>query len=347
MVQYPDRYSTDDFDYEYPQEAIAQRPLEDRGASRLLVLNRQSGSIDHASFRDFAALPDPGDVLVINVSRVVPARLRATRDNGREAEILLVHLNADGSWTCLAHPGGKLKEGRKVFFGEDAVGEIVGVLGGGLRRIRLSGDLEPRELMEKYGNVPLPPYITRPPEEADARRYQTVYAKDEGSIAAPTAGLHFTREMFTRLTDRGIVVAEILLHVGPGTFKPVCEEDPSRHKMHAEWYSVSRETADMVNHARRDGQRIWAVGTTSARVLETAGNDGLLREESGWTELFILPPHDFRMVDALLTNFHLPRSTLLMLVAAFAGYENTMHAYGEAVELGYRLYSYGDAMAVV
>ena len=347
MVQEPSRYRTDDFDYEYPKEAIAQRPLADRSASRLLALNRESGVIEHTSFRTFAALPDPGDVLVINVSRVVPARLKGKRDNGREAEILLVHADANGTWTCLAHPGGKLKVGRRVFFGDDSSAEILGVLGGGLRRIRFSGALGPAELMEKHGVVPLPPYITRPPDEADALRYQTVYAKENGSVAAPTAGLHFTQEILSTLEERGVEITEVLLHVGPGTFKPVREEDPSRHKMHAEWYSVSHEAAEKVNRAKAEGRRVWAVGTTSARVLEAVGRAGVLREESGWTDLFILPPYEFKMVDALLTNFHRPKSTLLMLVAAFAGHEHTMYAYRDAVARGYRFYSYGDAMAIV
>ena len=347
MVQEPSPYRTDDFDYEYPNEAIAQRPLGDRSASRLLVLNRVSGAIEHTTFRSFAALPEPGDVLVTNVSRVVPARLTGRRDNGREAEILLVHAENDGTWTCLAHPGGKLKVGRKVFFDEDCSAEIVDVLGGGLRRIRFDGQLDAAELMEKYGAVPLPPYITRTPDETDSDRYQTVYAKENGSVAAPTAGLHFTKEILAALEERGVEIVDVLLHVGPGTFKPVREEDPSLHTMHSEWYSVSQETADTVNVAKAAGRRVWAVGTTSARVLETVGSEGVLREDSGWTNLFLLPPYDFKIVDAMITNFHLPKSTLLMLVAALAGHEHIMNAYRDAVTQGYRLYSYGDAMAII
>jgi len=347
MVREPKRFCTDDFDYEYPKEAIAQRPLADRSASRLLALNRHSGAIDHTTFRTFAELPDPGDVLVTNVSRVVPARLTGKRDNGRDAEILLVHAEADGTWTCLAHPGGKLKVGRKVYFGEDTTAEIVAVLGGGLRRVRFSGALDAGELMEEYGAVPLPPYISRAPDDADTERYQTVYARENGSVAAPTAGLHFTEEILSRLEDRGVEITEVTLHVGPGTFKPVRDNDPSRHEMHAEWYSVSREAAETVNETKAEGRRVWAIGTTSARVLETVGATGVLREDSGWTNLFVLPPYEFKMVDAMLTNFHLPRSTLMMLVAALGGHEHIMNAYREAVERGYRLYSYGDAMAIV
>jgi S-adenosylmethionine:tRNA ribosyltransferase-isomerase len=347
MAQEPNRYHTDDFDYEYPLEAVAQRPLADRSASRLLVLNRGSGEIRHTTFKSFSDLPDPGDVLVLNVSRVVPARLTGRRENGRDAEILLVHADEDGSWTCLAHPGGKLKVGRKVFFGENTTAEVIDVLGGGLRRIRFHGALGASELMEEFGAVPLPPYITRPPDTDDSDRYQTVYATEDGSVAAPTAGLHFTEETLDELKSRGVKIAEVLLHVGPGTFKPVRDEDPSLHKMHAEWYSVTNETAELINETKAAGQRVWAVGTTSARVLESVAVDGILRGESGWTELFILPPYEFKMVDAMLTNFHLPRSTLLMLVAAFSGFDLMMNTYREAVELGYRLYSYGDAMAIV
>jgi len=347
MVPEPSRFCTDDFDYEYPKEAIAQRPLADRSASRLLVLNRLSGAIEHTTFRSFTELPDAGDVLVTNVSRVVPARLKGLRDNGREAEILLVHAENDKTWTCLAHPGGKLKVGRKVFFGEDTSVEILDVLGGGLRRIRFDGPLGPAELMEKYGAVPLPPYIDRTPDDADIDRYQTVYAKEDGSVAAPTAGLHFTPEILASLEARGVEIVEVLLHVGPGTFKPVREENPSLHTMHSEWYSVSQEAAERVNRAKTEGRRVWAVGTTSARVLETVGSAGMLREASGWTDLFLLPPYEFKIVDAMITNFHLPKSTLLMLVSALGGHEYIMNAYREAVARGYRLYSYGDAMAIV
>jgi S-adenosylmethionine:tRNA ribosyltransferase-isomerase len=273
--------------------------------------------------------------------------LTGRRENGRDAEILLVHPEEDGSWTCLAHPGGKLKVGRKVFFGTDTTAEITGVLGGGLRRIRFSGALDAAELMRRFGAVPLPPYITRPPESSDTDRYQTVYATEDGSVAAPTAGFHFTEDTLTCLSERGVELAEVVLHVGPGTFKPVRDDDPSQHKMHSEWYSVSRKTADVVNAAKTDGRRVWAIGTTSARVLESVGASGELHERCGWTDLFILPPYEFKMVDAMLTNFHLPRSTLLMLVAAFSGHELIMNAYREAVERGYRLYSYGDAMAII
>ena len=346
------RVSTSDFDYEYPREAVAQRPLPDRGASRMLVLERSTGAVRHRSFGDFPELLQGGDLLVLNTSRVIPARLRGLRDNGREAEILLVHPEPDGSWLAMVHPGGKLKTGRRVHFGEDAVAEIVDVLRGGVRRVRFSGTLGVENLMERYGLVPLPPYIHRPPEAADRERYQTVYAAVNGSVAAPTAGLHFTPDILERLDERGVRRADVVLHVGPGTFKPVEAADPARHEMHAEWYEIPEETAAAVAQAKRDGRRVWAVGTTVARTLEStasgdaAGDAAGVEAGSGWTDLFIYPPYEFRVVDALLTNFHLPRSTLLMLVAAFAGREQTLAAYREAVAEGYRLFSYGDAMAI-
>ncbi len=340
-------FRTADFDYEYLPEAVAQHPLPDRSSSQLLVLDRRSETIDHRSFRDFPDLFDSGDVIVVNTSRVIPARLRGTRQSGREAEVLLVHPESDGCWLAMVHPGGKLKPGRMVWFGNDTCAEIVSVVDGGLRRIRFSGALDVSELMERHGAVPLPPYILRPPEPDDRDRYQTIYAEAEGSVAAPTAGLHFTNEILRAITERGVELVEIILHVGPGTFRPVEVEDPSRHTMHVEWYSVPGTTAQTVNAAKARGSRVWAVGTTVARTLETVVTDSRIAEGSGWTDLFIFPPYEFKIVDALLTNFHLPRSTLLMLVAAFAGRDPTMAAYREAVASGYRLFSYGDAMAVI
>ncbi len=343
----PSRYKTSAFDYEYPHEAVAQRPLPERTASRLLILHKGSGEIEHQTFGRFSSLPDPGDVLVLNESRVMPARLKGLRDNGREAEILLAHPEPDGTWLAMVHPGGKLKCGRKITFGGDTVAEVVEVVGGGLRRIRFSGRLSPTELMERSGLVPLPPYIGRAPDENDRERYQTVFAQQEGSVAAPTAGLHFTKETLVHLASRDVRVIRIVLHVGPGTFKPVESDDPCDHPMHAERYSVPAEAIDRLREAKETGKRVWAVGTTSARVLETVARREGSDMNSGWTDLFIYPPFQFKMVDALLTNFHLPRSTLLMLVAAFAGYDETMRAYREAVDTGYRLYSYGDSMVVV
>jgi S-adenosylmethionine:tRNA ribosyltransferase-isomerase len=352
------RLTAADFDYPCPPELVAQQPAAERAGSRLLVLDRSTGARSHRRFLDFPSLLTPGDVLVLNVSRVIPARLIGVRDNGRPAEILLVHPAPDGTWLAMVHPGGKLKAGRRVRFGPGTELEVLEVVGGGLRRVRFTGPLDAHGVMEHFGRVPLPPYIRRPPEARDRERYQTVYARVDGSVAAPTAGLHFTPALLDAIRARDVAVVEIVLHVGPGTFKPVEVEDPSRHVMHAEWFEVPAAAADAVNRAKARGGRVWAVGTTAARVLETLGAaasaaaaapaaPAALQSASGWTDLFIYPPFTFRVVDALLTNFHLPRSTLLMLVAAFAGYEPTMAAYREAVRERYRLYSYGDAMAIV
>ena len=323
-------------------------PLADRSASRLLVLDRAAGTIAHRHFADITHLIAPADVLVLNVSRVIPARLHGLRASGGEAEILLVREEPDGSWLAMGHPGGKLKPGRQVALGPDSTIEIVAVLGGGLRRVRFVGALDARATLAKYGEVPLPPYIQRAPTPADRARYQTVYALHDGSVAAPTAGLHFTAALLERLRVQGTAVATLDLHVGPGTFKPVEVDDLAAHPMHAEVYQVSDEAAAAINERRGRGGRVWAVGTTVVRTLETLSDqDGQLRAGAGETALFIYPPYRFRAVDRLITNFHLPRSTLLMLVAAFGGYEAVMQAYREGVEERYRFYSYGDAMAVV
>ena len=343
----PRKLRTSDFDYDYPRELIAQRPLPDRGESRLLILRRATGQMDHGSFADFVTLPDPGDVVVVNESRVIRARLIGIRDNGREAEVLLVHPEPDGTWLAMVHPGGKLKCGRTVRFGNHCIAEVVDVVGGGLRKVRFSGILSLDEMMQQFGKVPLPPYIEREPDAVDQDRYQTVYARTDGSVAAPTAGLHFTPETLSRLSERQVAIVPIVLHVGPGTFKPVDKEDLTDHPMHAEWFTVSSDAVATIKQAKESGRRVWAIGTTSARVLETMADRNALQAMSGWTSLFIYPPYEFRLVDALLTNFHLPRSTLLMLVSAFAGYELTMQGYHEAVRLRYRLYSYGDAMVVL
>jgi len=341
-------YRTSDFEYDLPPELIAQDPLPDRAASRLLVLERASGGIRHARFPDIVDLVAAEDVLVLNVSRVIPARLHGKRDTGRVAELLLVRELPDGTWLALGHPGGKLKPRRRLTVGDDSAVEIVEPLGGGLRRVRFVGALDARGTLAKYGEVPLPPYIRRPPRADDRERYQTVYAAHDGSVAAPTAGLHFTLELLARLRAKGVAVAELDLHVGPGTFKPVQVDDVRRHRMDWEAYVVSDGAATTINGRRQAGGRIWAVGTTVARALETcAGEGGLVTPGAGQTRLFIHPPFAFRAVDRLLTNFHLPRSTLLMLVSAFGGYEQVMRAYAEAIEQRYRFYSYGDAMVIL
>jgi S-adenosylmethionine:tRNA ribosyltransferase-isomerase len=342
----PPAYPAAAFDYHLPPGLIAQQPLPDRTASRLLVLDRRTGATTHRTFHDLPSLLEAGDVLVLNTSRVIPARLRGSRDNGREAEVLLVHPEPDGCWLALVHPGGKLKPGRIVRFGDDATAEVTDALGGGLRRVRFSGRTPVRDLMNRYGTTPLPPYIRRPAAPEDRERYQTVFAREEGSVAAPTAGLHFTDELLNAIRARGIVVSELVLHVGPGTFKPVEVADLITHPMHPEWFAIPPATSQAVAQARAGGHRVVAVGTTVARALETAAANGGVEARSGTTGLFIYPPYRFRVVDALITNFHLPRSTLLMLVAAFAGYDQVMAAYREAVRQGYRFYSYGDAMLV-
>jgi S-adenosylmethionine:tRNA ribosyltransferase-isomerase len=317
------------------------------------VLDRASGKVTHRHFRDLLDLVTPADVLVLNATRVIPARLHGTREGGRgtggaPAEILLVRELADGSWTAMGHPGGKLKPGRRVRFGPDSEVEILEVLGGGLRRLRFVGAQDARATLAAYGTVPLPPYIHRPPTDADRERYQTVYAAHDGSVAAPTAGLHFTVDLLETLRARGTAVVTLDLHVGPGTFKPVEVEDLSRHPMHAEVYDVGAAAARTINERRAAGGWIWAVGTTVVRTLETVADPaGMIHPGTGETSLFIHPPYAFHAVDRLITNFHLPRSTLLMLVCAFGGYEAVLRAYGEAVRERYRFYSYGDAMAIV
>ncbi len=339
------QYSVDDFDYECPEHLIAQYPAPDRDGSKLLVL--RGADIAHKKFTELPDLVEAGDLVVINTSKVIKARLKGLRENGRAAEVLLVQPETDGSWRAMVHPGGKLKTGRTISFGRRAVLTVEEVLGGGLRRVSLSGDLGWPELMHEFGDVPLPPYIQRPPDDADVHRYQTIFGQTDGSIAAPTAGLHFTKDTLHRIRDQGASIVETVLHVGPGTFKPVQTSTISEHHMHSEWFSLPAETAKAVSATRIAGGRVWAVGTTVTRILETVAQQGPLVETSGWTDLFVYPPYKFQVVDCLFTNFHLPRSTLLMLVCAFGGYEHVMTAYREAVAQRYRLFSYGDAMVLL
>ena len=349
MNRSPESLPTSAFDYPLPRERIARFPAERRDESRLMVIERASGSIRDLSFRDLAGLIEPGDALVINDTRVLPARLLGTRSGGGEAEVLLLHPSPDDGhlWQALVRPGAKLRPGRTVRIADELSIEIVATAEGGARTVRLVTPLDARTAMDRYGQVPLPPYLEREPVAEDVERYQTVYARAAGSVAAPTAGLHFTPALLAQIEARGVRIVRLLLHVGAGTFRPVAAEDPSQHVMHAEWYELGDEAAAALVAVRDAGGRIWAVGTTVARVLETVAADGGLRGASGWTSLFIRPPWTFRAVDRLVTNFHLPRSTLLMLVAAFGGHALVMRAYREAVERGYRFYSYGDAMAVL
>ena len=339
---------TSDYDFVLPVDRIAQHPLERRDASRLMVLDRTSQSISHRRFPDIAELIDPRDVVVVNRTRVYRARLLGTRDSGAPAEILLLRPLGDGRYEAMVSPGGKLKPGRRVTVASDFTVEILAVTERRTRVVRLTSDLPLAEAIERYGHVPLPPYIEREDSADDAERYQTIFAREPGSVAAPTAGLHFSRELMAAIDARGTARAEVLLHVGAGTFKPVEVEDPALHLMHEEWYQVSQETANLINERRGRGGRVWAVGTTSVRTLESASDDnGTIRAGEGETRIFIRPPYRFRAVDHIITNFHLPRSTLIMLVAAFAGYELTMSAYRTAIDEGYRFYSYGDAMAIL
>ena len=339
---------TSDYDFDLPADRIAQQPVDRRDASRLMVVDRATGTIEHRVFADIAALIEPRDALVVNRTRVMRARLLGSRVSGAPAEILLLKSLGGGRYEAMVSPGGKLKPGRRVTIAPGFDVEILEVTERRTRIVRLESELPLDDAIERYGHIPLPPYIERADTATDTERYQTVFARESGSVAAPTAGLHFTPELLATLETRGVARAEVLLHVGAGTFKPVEVEDPAQHLMHEEWYSVSGDTARTINERRRAGGAIWAVGTTSVRTLESASSDdGVIRPGEGDTRIFIRPPYRFRAVDRIITNFHLPRSTLIMLVAAFAGYDLTMRAYREAISSGYRFYSYGDAMAII
>ena len=348
---------TADYDFHLPEELIAQRPAERRDESRLMVVDRAAGTIAHRRFRDLAELVPPGDALVLNVTRVFRARLLGRRDSGAPAEVLLLRAVDDGSgsnggpattFEAMVSPGAKLKPGRRVTIAPDLAVEIGQTTGRATRLVRLLTDGDPMVAVERHGHIPLPPYIDRADAAEDAARYQTVYARESGSVAAPTAGLHFTPELLERLAGRGVARVDVLLHVGAGTFRPVEVDDPAEHVMHEEWYLVGDAAAARLAAVRAAGGKVWAVGTTSARTLESAADaEGRVQAGAGDTRLFIRPGYAFRAVDHLVTNFHLPRSTLLMLVAALAGYELTMEAYRIAVRERYRFYSYGDAMALI
>ena len=339
---------TSEFDYELPPERIAQHPAQRRDQSRLLVLERATGRMRHLRFSDLASLIERGDVLVLNETRVFPARLLGRKPTGAPAEVLLLRpLDDARRWLALVRPGGKLKPGRVVDVADDFRIRILDSTDAGERVVELLAD-DPAAAIEKHGRMPLPPYIEREAGAADVERYQTVYAREAGSVAAPTAGLHFTPELLDAVHARGASIERIVLHVGVGTFRPVEVEDPDAHRMHAEWYHVPSDVAERLNAARAGGGALWAVGTTVARTLETVADEsGRIAAGSGWTDIFIRPPYRFRAVDRLITNFHLPRSTLLMLVSAFGGHDAVMGAYREAVAQEYRFYSYGDAMALI
>ena len=336
---------TSDFYYDLPQELIAQTPLKRRDGSRLLTLNRETGEIAHRHFYDIREYLNPGDTLVLNDSRVLPARLLGHRVlTGGAAELLLLKDHGNNTWECLARPGRKLKPGSEVSFGEgELTAKILEDIGEGkkLAQFRYEGIF--LEVLERLGKMPLPPYIKE--ELQDGERYQTVYSKVNGSAAAPTAGLHFTKPLLREIEESGVHLAYVTLHVGLGTFRPVSAEDLTAHKMHSEFCMISGETAELLNRTHENGGRIICVGTTSCRTLESlADENGFFTEKSAWTDIFIYPGYQFKAMDALITNFHLPESTLIMLVSAFAGRENVLRAYRTAVDMKYRFFSFGDAM---
>lgn len=336
-----------DFDYELPEELIAQDPLEDRSSSRLMVLDRKTGDVEHRHFRDILDYLNPGDCLVINNTKVIPARLYgAKEDTQAKIEVLLLKRKENDVWETLVKPGKKAKPGTRIVFGDGLLeGEVIDVVEEGNRLIQFHYDGIFEEILDQLGQMPLPPYITH--QLQDKNRYQTVYAKYDGSAAAPTAGLHFTKELLSAVKEKGVDIAEVTLHVGLGTFRPVKVENVLDHHMHSEFYMVSAEAAEKINHAKESGHRVISVGTTSTRTLESAADEsGRLKETSGWTEIFIYPGYQFKVIDALITNFHLPQSTLVMLVSALAGREHVLDAYKLAVQEKYRFFSFGDAMLI-
>lgn len=339
---------TKDFDYNLPPELIAQKPLERRDSSRLLILDKYTGAILHSTFKNIVSFINAGDVVVLNDSRVIPARLIGVReDTGGKIELLLLHPAGENMWECLAKPGKRARPGHRFVFGDGTLrAEMLEAKPDGSRLVGFSYRGSFDSILAQLGKTPLPPYIKQ--DLPDSERYQTVYAASPGSVAAPTAGLHFTPSLLAKLQEKGATLVFITLHIGLGTFRPVSEANISDHKMHAEYFSLSAAAADTVNEGKKRGGRVIAVGTTACRVLETQSvAGGIIAAGSGWTDLFIYPGYEFKMVDALLTNFHLPKSTLVMLVSAFAGRERVLAAYGEAVREKYRFYSFGDAMLII
>ncbi|MDD5945590.1 MAG: tRNA preQ1(34) S-adenosylmethionine ribosyltransferase-isomerase QueA [Clostridia bacterium] len=339
---------TSDFNYDLPQELIAQEPLKDRSSSRLLVLHKDTGEIEHKIFKDITGYLKKGDCLVINDTKVLPARLIGARKNtGARVEILLLVRKDMDTWEVLTYPGKKAKPGDVIVFGDGRLeAEILEVIEGGNRIVKFKYDGVFENILDELGEMPLPPYITHKLEDKD--RYQTVYAAHEGSAAAPTAGLHFTKELLEQIKEMGVEIAHVTLHVGLGTFRPVKVDDVTNHEMHSEYYVVEQEEADKINTCRKNGGRIIAVGTTSTRTLESVTDEnGVVHAKSGWTKIFIYPGYKFKAIDCLITNFHLPESTLIMLVAALVGREKILDTYRIAVKEKYRFFSFGDAMFIV
>lgn len=337
-----------DFDYALPKELIAQDPLEDRSASRLMVLGKKNGEVSHRHFTDILDYLNPGDCLVLNNTKVIPARLYGLKkDTNAGIEILLLKRLENDIWETLVKPGKKAKKGTELLFGDGLLtAEVIDVVEEGNRLIQFHYEGIFEEILDALGQMPLPPYITH--ELKDKNRYQTVYAKYDGSAAAPTAGLHFTEELLKQVKQRGVEIAEVTLHVGLGTFRPVKVENVLEHHMHSEFYRISEAAAETINRAKENGHKIISVGTTSTRTLESAADEnGRLREMSGWTDIFIYPGYQFKVIDGLITNFHLPQSTLVMLVSAFAGRESVLNAYQMAVKEQYRFFSFGDAMLII
>ena len=339
---------TSDFFYDLPEELIAQDPLEDRTASRLLVLNRETGAVEHKIFSDVIDYLNEGDCLVINNTRVIPARLIGEKEGtGGKVEVLLLKRRANDVWETLVKPGKKLRPGARVTFGDGRLkADILEIAEEGNRLVRFYYEGIFEEILDSLGEMPLPPYITHKLE--DKEMYQTVYAKFDGSAAAPTAGLHFTKELLNKIEEKGIKISSITLHVGLGTFRPVKVDDVNNHHMHTEWYEVNAEAAEIINETKRNGGRVICVGTTSCRTIESVADDnGYMKAKTGETDIFIYPGYKFKVMDGLITNFHLPESTLVMLVSAFAGKENVLSAYETAVKEKYRFFSFGDAMLII
>ena len=333
--------------YELPEDLIAQHPKDKRSESLLMLLDRKTGEVSHRKFKEIINFLKSDDILVLNKTKVIPARLFGRKITGAQVEIFLLNQVTENSWKCLVRPGKKLKIGTEIIFRKDFKGKIIRHLSEGERIIEFEQKKDFWEILDEIGKVPLPPYIKRDATEKDKKTYQTVYAKEKGSVAAPTAGLHFTDKLLKQIETKGIKILEVILHVGLGTFRPVKVDNIREHKMHSEYCEISPKVAETINTAKQNGRRIIAVGTTTTRTLESFAENGILKSGSHWTDIFIYPGKSLQIIDGLITNFHMPESTLLMLVSAFAGYENIMRAYRIAVEKRYRFFSYGDAMLIL
>lgn len=335
-----------EFNYDLPQELIAQKPIERRDSSRLMVLDKSTGEITHRHFYDIIEYLNEGDCLILNDSRVLPARLYGVReDTGSPIEFLLLTRKEQDIWEVILRPGKKAKPGKRFVFGDGRLkAEVLEVVNDGNRLVRFEYEGLFENILDEIGEMPLPPYITE--KLLDKERYQTVYSKEEGSAAAPTAGLHFTNELLDKIREKGVKIGFVTLHVGLGTFRPVKENIVENHKMHSEFYILSQETADIINETKKNGKNVVAVGTTTCRTLESVAREGEIKAKTGWTDIFIYPPYEFKAIDKLITNFHLPQSTLLMLISAFAGKDKVFNAYNEAIKEKYRFFSFGDAMFI-